>query len=196
MELFMYILRGMYITNILIICVLVVKKILMHKNKKNTEFYYENWIFGVGLFTSILYNITFFMSDLIANSWQGLKLESLILLTVMNIINILVTFMVYIGSKRRLNIKSSGFTVYKLFTKREIMFEDIDTQRSAYVYVVGKSTKLFPKKSIFTSSEYFYIVLKNGEELKINLNPFILTGNRLLMLTVVVNKLKIQRKTE
>ena len=53
MELFMYILRGMYITNILIICVLVVKKILMHKNKKNTEFYYENWIFGVGLFTSI-----------------------------------------------------------------------------------------------------------------------------------------------
>ena len=49
------------------------------------------------------------MSDLIANSWQGLKLESLILLIVMNIINILVTFMVYIGSKRRLNIKSSGF---------------------------------------------------------------------------------------
>ena len=74
------------------------------------------------------------------------------------------------------------------------MFEDIDTQRSAYVYVVGKSTKLFPKKSIFTSSEYFYIVFKNGEELKINLNPFILTGNRLLMFTVVVNKLKIERK--
>ena len=195
MEILMFILRVSYILNMATVLLLLVIKIMVHRKLSNVELYYSEWIFGTSLFISVLLNITFFMSDIIADSWHNLGVDSLVLLIIMNILNLFMTFVVFIGTKKRLDINSKSFIIYNMFSKRRIEFRDINAEKSEYVFALGKSSKFLPKKNIFGHQEYLHIYLNNGKDIKINLNPFLLSGNKVLLLTVVVKQLKIKRKT-
>lgn len=190
----MLILRALYLINISFIFILIIKKIIMHKSNRNIEIYFSGWIFGTALLVSMMFNVTFFMSDIVVDSWNNLNIENTILLILMNVLNTFVTFVVYIGTKKRIDIISKSFILYKLFSKKEVKFIDIDIEKSEYIFVSGKSSKISPKKGIFTSGEYFNIILKSGEKIEINMNPLLFSGNRILLLTVVVKELKIKRK--
>lgn len=187
--------RIMYYSIIGINLLLIIKKMRLHLKSVKNEIYYSAWIFGTALFISVFFNLTFFMSDIIADSWHNLETDSFALLTVMNIMNLFITFVIFFGTKKRLTINSTSFIVYNLFSKKYIEFSSIDIGKSIYIFNFAKPNKLLPKKNIFGHREYLHIYLKSGEEVQINLNPFLLSGNRNLLFTVVVKNLKINRKT-
>lgn len=189
----MFILRLLYLINVCLSSILIFKKIVMKKNR-NIGIYYSGWIFGTALFTSVMFNLTFIMSDIIADSWHNLKIENIILLILMNILNTFITFIMFIGTKKRIDITHKSLIIHTLFSKKKIMFVDIDTNKSEYIFISGKSNKLFPKKNIFTSGEYLRVVLKCDKEIKINMNPLLYSGNKLLFMSIIVKELKIKRK--
>ncbi|MCU0104548.1 hypothetical protein N7603_02640 [Acholeplasma vituli] len=195
MEIFMYTLRVTYILNIITVFLLTIKKVIMHKKMNDIGLYYSGWTFGTALFISLLFNTTFFMSDVIANSWHNLGIANLVLLIVMNILNLFITFAVFFITKKRIAVNASSFVIYNMFSKKYIEFSDIDTEKSEYIFVLRKSNNVLPKRNIFGYNEYINIYLKNGKDITINLNPFLFSGNKVLLFTVVVKQLKIKRKT-
>src|SRR5690554_2721009 len=138
----MLILRALYLINISFNFILIIKKIIMHKSNRNIEIYFSGWIFGTALLVSMMFNVTFFMSDIVVDSWNNLNIENTILLILMNVLNTFVTFVVYIGTKKRIDIISKSFILYKLFSKKEVKFIDIDIEKSEYIFVSGKSSKI------------------------------------------------------
>ena len=173
---------------------LIIKKIIFHKNLVDNIIYYSGWFFGTALLISILINYSLFMSDIIGDSWHNLRIHSFISLLLINLFNPIVTFILFYSTKKHLEIKDTSFILHKIFSKITIEFSDIDTKKSEYIFVVGKSSRLFPKKNIFEQKEYLLLQLNNGVIIKINLNFLLFSGNKTLLFTTIVKKLKIDRK--
>ena len=195
MEIMINIYRIMYFLMIILDIGLIAKKIIFHTKKKQNTIYFAGWIFGISLFTSLLINFNLFMSDIISDSWHYLEKDSFIALTVINIINPVITLLVFTGTRIHLEITEASLILHKMFSRKTIKFIDIDTQKSEYVLEQQKSTKLFPKKNILKGKEYLLIYCKNNELIHINMNPFLFNGNMTLAMIIIIKKLKIKRKS-
>ena len=194
MNVMINIFRGIYLLIMAIDVLVVVKKIIFHKKRSKNSIYYSGWFFGVCLFSSVLLNFGLFMTDIVGHSWNSLNMESLILLFVIIILNIIVTIFLSISIKPHLEITGTSFILYKKFSRINIEFSSIDNKKSEYIFITVQSSKIFPKKNIFNQREYLIVRLRNNVEIKINCNPMLFSGNRILFFKTIVKVLKIERK--
>ena len=193
MEITICILRVFYILFIILDVLLIIKKIVMCIKTEKNAINYSDWIFFISILIAMTINFTFFMTDVIGQSWNDLSQSSFILLIVFSCLNPFITLGIYLGTCKRLVITEEAFIIYKLFSKRIIYFKNINILESKYIFKIGEGNKILPKKGIFDSNEWLCLKLKTEETLKINLNFLLFSGAYTELYLTIIKKLKIKR---
>lgn len=193
MEITICILRVFYILFIILDVLLIVKKIVICIKKEKNAINYSNWIFFISILIAMTINFTFFMTDVIGQSWNDLSQSSFIMLIIFSCLNPFITLGIYIGTCKRLVITEESFIIYKLFSKRIIYFKNINILESKYIFKFAEGNKILPKKGIFNSNECLCLKLKTEETLKINFNFLLFSGAYTELYLTVIKKLNIKR---
>ena len=165
--------------------------------RKKSRVYVNNLICFIITWCSLDLNIVFVMTELINKSWSNINtLSSIVgLALTMGVLHLLVTIWLYWAVIYDIVIFDDHFVIHRPFFKtRNIDHKDIDTKNSRYYFIQHSSRGIFKNSTMLNFDERLELRLNNGEIIKINLNPFIISGAEVVLFITLVKKLKIARE--
>ncbi len=185
---FIAIIRFSYIfvfVGVLVSIFIRYKNVYVSRNKK---VYYSFIIFSVSICIGFMYGTAFLLSDIVFDTLRNIDQSSILPISILIIVMIGNTISMLYLSSLSLEIGEDRFVYRNLVHRKIIKFEDIDIKASSYIFIESKM------KHNVNLNEYLLIRLKNQKEIKLRTNSFIHTGNAILLLNTVANKLKIDRE--
>ena len=166
---------------ICIICIVIdiylyiVQLLNILKKQKNNIIYVSRYIFFMLAIISIFPHIIFIKSN---HTWDGDDIEDIIGFAIIEIIiNVATMVFMWICVKYKFIIKEDKFIIHKPFIgKREIIFNDIDKNRSSYQFITYRRKGILKNNIMTNNDEQLVLYLNNGTKLCINCNFFVFSG--------------------
>ena len=150
--------------------ILIVKFVVFCFKKKENVIYYTRGIFWLSfLIYAFLCPVIIMLSFDMYWINEGID-GGFIFYLIFTFTNLLIAFGFFISSKKIMTINEKDIIIHRFFTKRKILFEEINISKSKYVFVFPKNKA--PILRIFNHDEYLWLELFSGESVKVNLHPF------------------------